>query len=760
MSLFGKKPRMARTAFKVNGWRSRVKLAFQDRSFVMRLGVCAIAVILLVFAVSGWQSTFHYRLGTRIHHGVTARIDFRILNPGQTERAQREAKAKVKLVFRHDPSPLQTLPAKLRINLQDVADADRLNVVPSSTRLAFGLEPRKGKDGSNVEQEFATLKNAITAGNTTGGRIDEITHDFGDFLKHLETYGAIDPQDVEQLELKPDQVITVISGDEERRETVAADVQLAGLISETGRLGKAWTEFPRLIQIRSLLEYWLRHQNVVTLSVDETAYDAAVQAAITEVGDLFDTFKKSETLLSPGAIVQANSLKILRAEYDAVESHTPLRFQAIRFLIVAGMFAVMLVLFAFYLNRNEPKITHSAKRLAIFLGVIILSVVAARLLSGDPWQAELIPLMATAMLFAIAYNQVLASMTIFVLSLVISLSTVNELGHFVVLLTVSATSIIPLGRVPSRSSIIKVGFLTAIVCFIVTWGISVIQFQSPMEIWNDSLLLSQSLKWSFWCVVVGFLVSGSLPFIESVFGVVTDISLLEMSDVSHPLLQELVRRAPGTYNHSISVATIGETAADAIGANGLLVRVGAYFHDIGKMLKPEYFIENIVEGDSRHKNLAPAMSTLIIIGHVKDGADLGRQHSLPQSLINFIEQHHGTTLVEYFYHEATKQADDDHKSDAEESSFRYPGPKPQTREAGVMMLADAVESASRTLNEPTPKRLETLVREVSMKRLLDGQFDDSTLTLSEIRVIEESLTKSLIGIHHGRVKYPDQKKLA
>ncbi|HEX6987168.1 MAG TPA: HDIG domain-containing protein, partial [Planctomycetaceae bacterium] len=175
---------------------------------------------------------------------------------------------------------------------------------------------------------------------------------------------------------------------------------------------------------------------------------------------------------------------------------------------------------------------------------------------------------------------------------------------------------------------------------------------------------------------------------------------------------------------------------------------------------PHYFVENMTEGQrSRHEQLAPAMSTLIIIGHVKDGVDLAREHNLPKRVIDFIEQHHGTTLVEYFYREATRLADQtpDHKSDAEESAFRYPGPKPQSKETGVIMLADAVESASRTLSEPTPKRIESLVRGIALKRLLDGQFDESGLTLNEIRVVEDSLIKSLIGIYHGRIKYPDQK---
>jgi putative nucleotidyltransferase with HDIG domain len=186
--------------------------------------------------------------------------------------------------------------------------------------------------------------------------------------------------------------------------------------------------------------------------------------------------------------------------------------------------------------------------------------------------------------------------------------------------------------------------------------------------------------------------------------------------------------------------------------------VGAYFHDIGKMLKPGYFVENQGSDPNRHDTLMPAMSTLIIVAHVKDGADLARQHHLPEPVIDFIEQHHGTTLVEYFYRRASQQ--NEGKPDAtelQEDAFRYPGPKPQTREAAVLMLADAVESASRALVEPTPARIEGLVEEIAMKRLLDGQFDECGLTLKQLRIVQDSLIKSLTAVYHGRVKYPDQR---
>ena len=206
------------------------------------------------------------------------------------------------------------------------------------------------------------------------------------------------------------------------------------------------------------------------------------------------------------------------------------------------------------------------------------------------------------------------------------------------------------------------------------------------------------------------------------------------------------------------MAAIAEAAAESIGAHGLLTRVGAYFHDIGKIFKPNYFVENQGAGGHRHDSLQPAMSNLVIIAHVKDGADLARQHKLPQPLIDFIEQHHGTTLVEYFYREAAKRSQQDpNGEEVSETTFRYPGPKPQTLEAAVLMLADTVESACRTLVEPTASRIQGLVDQIALKKLLDGQFDECGLTLKQLDQTKASLVKSLTAIYHGRIKYPGQQ---
>jgi putative nucleotidyltransferase with HDIG domain len=331
-----------------------------------------------------------------------------------------------------------------------------------------------------------------------------------------------------------------------------------------------------------------------------------------------------------------------------------------------------------------------------------------------------------------------------------------------------------LGRIRSRTKLIYVGLATGLIVAGTHLGVDIMLGQVDDAIapaieglpglrppsWQGlfGTLAIESSRVGLYALIACALMTSVLPFVEWFFGVQTDSSLLELGDASHPLLRQLAQRAPGTYNHSINVAAIAEAAADAIGAHGLLTRVGAYFHDIGKIFKPNYFVENQGQGGNRHESLQPAMSTLVIIAHVKDGADLARQHKLPQPIIDFIEQHHGTTLVEYFFREATKRSQQDpHGEEVSETTFRYPGPKPQTLEAAVLMLADAVESASRSLVEPTSSRIQNLVDEIAMKKLLDRQFDECGLTLKQLDLIKSSLVKSLNAIYHGRVKYPGQQ---
>ncbi|RLB81232.1 MAG: HD family phosphohydrolase [Deltaproteobacteria bacterium] len=250
----------------------------------------------------------------------------------------------------------------------------------------------------------------------------------------------------------------------------------------------------------------------------------------------------------------------------------------------------------------------------------------------------------------------------------------------------------------------------------------------------------------------GILATGLAPMVEMMFGYTTDIKLLELANLDRPLLRKLMLEAPGTYHHCVIVGSLVEAAATAIGANPLLAKVSGYYHDIGKIKKPLYFIENQVGGENRHDKLAPSMSSLILVAHVKDGAEIARNHRLGKAIIDIIQQHHGTSLITYFYEKAKQLKGEDAVN---MEHFRYPGPKPQTKEAGLVLLADAVEAVSRTLENPTPARIEGLVQKIINKIFLDGQLDECELTLKDLHEIARSFNQILNGIHHHRIEYPE-----
>ena len=285
---------------------------------------------------------------------------------------------------------------------------------------------------------------------------------------------------------------------------------------------------------------------------------------------------------------------------------------------------------------------------------------------------------------------------------------------------------------------------------------SVIGLQSALAIGNG--------------LVTAMIVGGALPILENLFGITTDISWLEASDLNHPLLRRMTIEAPGTYHHSLVVANLAEAAAEAIGANATLCRVCSYFHDVGKLVKPDYFTENMNFERNPHDDLAPTMSALIIIAHVKEGVDLALKHGLNQQVIDVIQQHQGTSLVYYFYKRALQQLEDaraggkimkmreDDIPEVPEESFRYGGPKPQTKESAIISLADMVEGASRSLEKPTPQKIEQLVTDLIDQRIADHQLDECELTLRELKIIAERFRFTLMNMMHSRIAYPREGK--
>ena len=444
----------------------------------------------------------------------------------------------------------------------------------------------------------------------------------------------------------------------------------------------------------------------------------------------------------------------LRKEHETYSRARGRHTAAGLLLVVAGRAAILLLVMVplcVYVVRYEPRIVRNRWRglavVGVLLGMLALNRTMASVLGLNPHVAVL-PVMLAAIMMTIAYDQRFALATGAAMAILAVLQLRAGIEVLVVLLVAVAASIFPLREIRMRSKLITVAGLSA--------GV-VAAAVGAMGLANDvpwRFVLFDALWGAGFALLVGFLVQGILPVIERMFGVATSMTLLEWCDASKPLLKRLAMEAPGTYNHSLQLGAMCEAAAEAVDGRGLLARVGAYYHDIGKINKPDYFVENQPGAANKHEKLSPAMSLLIIIGHVKDGLEMARECGLPKVLHEFISTHHGTTLVQYFYQVASEQRKDDNDRAPEEVEFRYPGPKPQSSESAILMLADAAESSVRAMSEPTPGRIENQVHTMVNRRLMDGQLDQCELTLKAVHKIEASLIKSLCGVYHARIAYP------
>ena len=412
-----------------------------------------------------------------------------------------------------------------------------------------------------------------------------------------------------------------------------------------------------------------------------------------------------------------------------------------------------------YIWTLQPKPIRRPKNLFLLASVILLTVAVARYflffipsvtqaLPNVPLTAleYSLPVALGGLLLAVLFNSRLAFAGALAISILTSLLTSAQLRFFLYSFVGSLTAIFALVGQKDRATLLKAGALVGLA-----------NLYSILA-WSLVSGATASLGFDLLCglangLFVAILALGLLPLFEYLFEVASDFRLVELCNLNHPLLKEMILRAPGTYHHSMVVGTLAEAAAEAIGANTLLCRVGAYYHDIGKMTKPLYFVENQTDTKDRHGKLRPSLSSLVIVSHVKAGVELGRAYGLPPAVVEMIPQHHGTRLVTFFYHKA-KEAQDPDMGDVQEEKFRYPGPKPQTKEAAILMLADAVEAASRTLTERTPGRFQGLVGNIVNVIFTDGQLNECELTFRELRLIEESFVRVLSGIYHHRVDYP------
>ena len=747
---------------------------------IARLGLALAAAAILTVFVRGWEPPFAYRKGFIPQRAILARIPFKVVDEVKTDALRIQASREVLPIYENNKEPIVQLRGEVKdalFNVRKALEATALTKKQIEILGAFGVSVLNPDEKPvSHEQALAAIQKTLA----TDADILRFDSAMREVLDPIEARGLIRSltHDVEQGNQRYIRVINAGKG----LEKVEAQVQSI-LIAEVAitlrgsledKFGAKFGTSEASI-IADMVHNYLANRLPETLTLRTDLSNQARLEAISNVKQSTVSYDPSFGALVPlGKILDQKELLVLRSEHQAYTQNLSIQEKVQRLAAFLGLITALYMLCGFFIFQSLDRtlITNTWQLLRI-LSLCVSCIILAVLASNDPFRAEVIPVTLAAIIATIAFGRPTALMLMASLALVIAFSTRVDLSEFITLAAAAAGSILSCGRIRTRTRLMYVGAGVAVVVFMTVLGLGVMTGQtggvvtdgpavSSLQTSTSSVFPIQLLSEATWqavCIMLcGPLMTGLLPFAEKLFDVQTDLSLLELSDMSHPLLRQLAQRAPGTYNHSISVAALAESAAESIGANGLLVRVGACFHDIGKMFKPNYFVENQTPGANRHDTLQPAMSTLVIIAHVKDGADLGRQHRLPTPVVDFIEQHHGTTLVEYFYRLATKKSEQDpHGEEISETSFRYPGPRPQTKEAAVLMMADAVESASRALVEPTASRLQNLVEQIAMKKLLDGQFDECGLTLQHLDTIKRSLIKSLTAIYHGRIKYPDQQ---
>ena len=488
------------------------------------------------------------------------------------------------------------------------------------------------------------------------------------------------------------------------------------------------------------------------LAFDPAETQQRRKAASTNAPQIYYKVQRGEVLAREGIPVSHSDAR----KIEALSGKLTLRSRLARLAGIAILTMLLAIIVWLYMSHYSVHVLHSTRELMLFGSTLLMMAAAGRAMvtyvsfaTLDP--GFLIPVAIAAMIITIAMDARVAILVATVIAIFVGVITEYRVETLVVALVGGISSIFCVWRIRRRTVLLRAGLVVGLANTAAILGVTLLR-NWPM---HEALFnaVAGGLGNGLLCAVI---TPGLLPIFEHVFGMTTDFRLLELSDLDQPLLKRLANEAPGSYQSSLTVGTLAEAAADAVGANSLLARVGAYYHDIGKLSKPSYFGENQPDAKpaKRHETLTPSMSSLVLISHVKDGVEMARESGLPPAIVDIIRQHHGTTL-NYFYQKAKAE---DPEGAVKEENFRYPGPRPQTREAAIVSLADSVEAATRSLESPTPRRIREQVLRIINNKFIDGQLDECDLTLRDLTRISECFIRVLTGVYHTRVPYPDDQE--
>ncbi len=747
-----------------------------DTSNRMRWGILVVVTVIFTFLLyPNLVITKHqYNLGDIAERDIKAPKGFFVEDESATEKKRQQATAEVLTVYDYDADLAETIAQNVVQAFAEIRKIIEAENTPTNQDAATPLyleetiiedkklslhdqlwakrEQFEDKIGFRVSKgAFRALEKEAFSQNIPVS----INKTLAEILKN----GVVTNKEILLKEMEKGIILRNVNTQKERG--VRNLKQFYGLDQAKARAQVIGQPFLKDIEytVKNLIIDFVQDliQPNITLNKNET--QERKKSAAAEIKPVLHKIKAGEMLLREGErVTEVQLLKLKTLEVQTKTEHVLLSSLGAAMI----MLCLLITTYILHLNRQVHLVgSHNKKLLliaSITLTFIVIAVISSSfseiLTRSSPYPiSELsvyfgVPLASGAMIICLFLGLTLAIPISVVMAISFAVIFQNSFEIFIYFLINSTMAAYWIRDCRERKVFIKAGVKIGLLNIVLATAIDfyIGEFSSSRLLWDWAFAFLGGIG-------AGIVTAGIVPLIEMVFDYTTDITLLELANLDRPILRRLMIEAPGTYHHSVVVGTLVEAAASEIRANPLLARVCGYYHDIGKIKKPLYFIEN-QSGKNKHDKLAPSMSSLILIAHVKDGVEIAKKNKLGHIILDTIKQHHGTSLIKFFYEKAKQRRGED---SVNIDDFRYPGPKPQTREAGLVMLADAVEAASRTLENPTPSRIQGLVQNLINKIFSDGQLDSCELTLKDLHNIAKSFNKILTGIHHHRIEYPEQR---
>jgi putative nucleotidyltransferase with HDIG domain len=710
-----------------------------------------------------------YEVGERVPVDIVSPLSFEMVDEVATLAKKREAEQSIPPVFDYDQKVYEALTNRLykafRQMRKKMASVNwpknedkRLKAVKDFLVHKEDFEAALMKPSMPepvfewlVQKQFgARIENASISS------LDQLSS-----MKIVESLGVIEPDTIPLITIREE---TLHGRPSEYTIDTAKVIEIQSLLGVLEKGQKV--DFGSDLDKRNFFRFieFLASPNL-SLNVSET--ETRQMAARDTVLPIRLSIKKNQVVVREGSILQTEPAVIL-TEIQRLSSNQRKDMVS---LATGLLFLIVIMTLFSYTRRFFTQTPVLELKDFVALGtILVLGVVLSKLFlfvslsAFDEKLRSIVPSSAYLFILPTAAGSMLATLLIpfgevvlvFIIlqSLSISLLVDESFTFFIFSVISSVAAARGVVKCKTRSDIYWAGLRVGVVSAALVGALTVVLSMDSDNVvrlaaWHMSMAMLGGILSSLICMMI-------VPLFENVFNYTTDVKLLELSNLNHPLLKEMIVKAPGTYHHSLVVGSMVEAAAEEIGANPLLAKVSSYYHDIGKMEHSGYFIENQKPGINPHDHLSPNMSRTVLIAHVKDGVEMGEKYKLGKPIVDVIGQHHGTTLISFFYHKA-KESEDTTLYSVTEEDFRYPGPKPQFKEAALSMLADSIEAAARSLDEPTPVRLQTIVKNIIHSKFMDGQLDECDLTLKDLLLVEQAFNRILVGIHHQRIDYPKAK---